>query len=99
MKSGCPPTALNARTGESTPPGNRRCAAAKSSVERSMFFLTIGLGSHACARCLSVSGGHVNECIVGSRLAGSDAVRNAHTGVCRSRDEQAAVGGKPLANV
>src|SRR5689334_14421357 len=30
MKSGVAPTALNARTGESTPPGRIRCARAKS---------------------------------------------------------------------
>ena len=33
MKRGVPPTALNARTGEFTPPGIRRCARAKSSSD------------------------------------------------------------------
>ena len=34
MKSGEPPTALNARTGELTPPGSRSSASAKSRSER-----------------------------------------------------------------
>jgi hypothetical protein len=34
MKSGVPPTDLNARTGLSTPPGRMRDAAAKSRSER-----------------------------------------------------------------
>jgi hypothetical protein len=34
MKTGAPPTALKARTGEFTPPGKIRCARSKSAVER-----------------------------------------------------------------
>src|SRR5690349_13120791 len=37
MKSGCPPTDRNARTGLLTPPGMTRCAAAKSLLDAVVF--------------------------------------------------------------
>src|SRR4051812_8498688 len=40
MKSGDPPTDLNARTGLSTPPGSRYCARAKSRCDRVVFIET-----------------------------------------------------------
>ncbi len=36
MKRGVPPTALNARTGEFTPPGVTACARSKSAADRAV---------------------------------------------------------------
>src|SRR5215216_5986026 len=40
IKSGCPPTARNAPTGESTPPGSRVCASWKREMDFAMFMKT-----------------------------------------------------------
>src|SRR5512146_3194331 len=51
MKSGWPPTARNARTGESTPPGSKAWASAKSSAD--LLVLSSGAGAFVLDRTAS----------------------------------------------
>src|SRR5438046_3056924 len=49
MKTGAPPTALKARTGEFTPPGKRRLARSNSAADWGRFSLAISVGLLAVA--------------------------------------------------
>src|ERR1700760_2850687 len=51
MKTGVPPTAPNARTGEFTPPGIRRVERSKRSRLRSYIVVSRGIEARERARC------------------------------------------------
>src|SRR5438093_9532443 len=72
MKSGAAPTALNARTGLSTPPGRICCARAKSERDRLMRIFTTEDTKDTKENTLSERSSRLNLRVLGVLRGGSD---------------------------